>query len=389
MKNRINISFLALFGVLLVPVASCDKNDDTAEIENLKKAALTQYADIVLAGYEDAYDLAVVLQQKVAEFVANPTPVGFQACKDAWLMARNPYGQTEAFRFYGGPIDDADGPEGLINAWPMDENFIDYVAGNPGAGLINDPVQFPEITKAVLMDLNESISESSIFTGYHAIEFLLWGQDLSANGPGERPYTDYLVGSINGTAANQDRRGQYLKVVTDLLLENLASVRDEWKTGGAYRQQFLNATETGVALGHIFTSLGELSKGELSGERMFVAVDTKDQENEHSCFSDNTLADIKMNFLGLKNVYFGTYKRVDGTTLKGTGFGDIAEKTDITKANAVSASFIDAETKINAIPAPFDQTIVNNPDAVLPAIAALRTLSDRLVDAGTAMGAEF
>ena len=387
MKNKSTIFFLALLGALAMPFSSCDKDAD--EIESLKKEALVQYAGIVLFAYEDSYHTAAVLKQKIDEFVLNPTPAGFQACKDAWLAARNPYGQTEAFRFYGGPIDDADGPEGLINAWPMDENFIDYVAGNPGAGLINDSVQFPEITKQVLMDLNESISEASIFTGYHAIEFLLWGQDLSAAGPGERPYTDYLVGSLNSTAANQARRGQYLKVVAELLLENLASVRDEWKSGGAYREQFLNSTETKVALGYIFTALGELSKGELSGERMFVAVDTGDQENEHSCFSDNTLADIKMNFLGLKNVYYGTYKKVDGATLTGKGFSDVAKQTDSAKADAVQAAFADAETKINAIPAPFDQTIVNNPDAVLPAITALRTLSDRLVDAGTAIGAEF
>lgn len=386
MKNILRLLVIPVIGA--ISFAAC-KKDDNDQTETLKKEALENYADLVLASYEDSYNTAAALKQAIDAFVANPTAAGFQACKDAWLAARNPYGQTEAYRFYGGPIDDADGPEGLINAWPMDENFIDYVNGNPGAGLINDPVQFPEITKQVLMDLNESISEASIFTGYHAIEFLLWGQDLSTSGPGERPYTDYLVGSINATAANQDRRGQYLKVVADLLLENLASVRDEWKSGGAYRQSFLESTETKVALGRVFTALGELSKGELSGERMFVAVDTKDQENEHSCFSDNTLADIRMNFLGLKNVYYGLYEKVDGSSVSGTGFDDVVGRVDNAKATAVDAAFSDAEAKINAIPAPFDQTIVANPDAVLPAIDALRTLSDRLVDAGTAIGAEF
>lgn len=377
---------MLLLAILAATFSGCKDDDDGSEA--LKKEALEHYADLVLASYEDSYNAAATLKQQINIFVDNPSAAGFQACKDAWLAARIPYGQTEAYRFYGGPIDDEDGPEGLINAWPMDENFIDYVDGAPNAGIINDPAQYPLISQQLLLDLNESISETSIFTGYHAIEFLLWGQDLSVGGPGQRPYTDYISGA-GGTASNQARRGTYLRTVAALLLENLASVRDEWKTDGTYRHEFLHNTETKVALGFIFTALGELSKGELSGERMFVAVDTKDQENEHSCFSDNTITDIKMNFLGLKNVYFGEYKRTDGTTLSGRSFAEITGLLNRTKADAVVAAFTDAEAKINLIPAPFDQTIVNNPAPVLDAIEALRDLSDRLVDAGIAIGAEF
>lgn len=382
-KNTILL--LLLTGLLGLTFSFCKKDNDE---ENRKKEVLANYADIVFASYEDSYAAAVTLKEQIDAFVANPTAQGLEACKQAWLAARNPYGQTEAYRFYGGPIDGDDGPEGLINAWPVDENFIDYVSGNPTAGLINDPATYPDITKQVLADLNESISEASIFTGYHAIEFLLWGQDLSAGSPGARPYTDYVTGA-GGTAANQARRGQYLKVVAELLLENLAGVRDAWASNGDYRNTFLNGTETNVALGYLFTSLGELSKGELSGERMFVAVDTKDQENEHSCFSDNTIADIKMNFLGLKNVYFGSYLRTNGTTVGGLGLADLAETADRTKADAATAAFADAESKINALPSPFDQAILNQPDQIVPAINSLRTLSDRLTDVGFALGAEF
>ena len=373
--------FLLLLAFCAFTFNACKDRDD--ERETLKKEVLENYAGLVLTNYEDCYQTANHLKQVIEAFVQNPTETGFQACKDAWLAARLPYGQSEAFRFYGGPIDDADGPEGLMNAWPMDENFIDYVDTDPNAGIINST---QVINKQMLKDLNEFVSEESIFTGYHAIEFLLWGQDLSASGPGNRPYTDYEVG---GTAANQARRGEYLKVVAELLLENLASVRDEWAAGSAFPQQFLNETETNVALGFLFESLGEFSKGELSGERMFVAIDTRDQENEHSCFSDNTINDIRMNFLGLKNVYFGQYLKVDGSTFSGRSLDGIADQFDPSKAAAVRASFADAEAKIWAIPGPFDQTIANYPDVVVPAIEALRTLSDRITDVGLSMGAKF
>jgi putative iron-regulated protein len=43
------------------------------------------------------------------------------AAKEAWLTARQSYGPTEAYRPYGAPIDDDNGPEGQLNACPLDE----------------------------------------------------------------------------------------------------------------------------------------------------------------------------------------------------------------------------------------------------------------------------
>jgi putative iron-regulated protein len=139
----------------------------------------------------------------------------------------------------------------------------------------------------------------------------------------------------------------------------------------------------------IFTGLGKLAKGELSDERMFVAVDSKDQENEHSCFSDNTHIDIQMNLQGIKNIYFGSYKKVDGSSVSGTTLSGLASKLDKTKADALAAAFTDAETKVKAIPTPFDQAILKNQDKVISAVEALRKLGDRLSDAALTLGAKF
>ena len=271
------IAFM-LFAALLIGFVACDNADDETtppevvdDTPERLAAAATNYADIVLANYEDSYNTAVALRDAIYSFEDDPTEEKFLDCKNKWLQARIPYGQTEAYRFYGGPIDDEDGPEGLINAWPMDENFIDYVEGMPDVGLINNPTVYPTIDKPLLIDLNEKESEESIFTGYHAIEFLLWGQDLSTTSAGQRPYTDYLT--TGGTASNQDRRGLYLKTVADLLVDHLGEVRDEWTANGAYRATFLGLSNSDI-ITNIFGALSELSKGELSGERMFVAVDS-------------------------------------------------------------------------------------------------------------------
>ena len=83
-----------------------------------------------------------------------------------------------------------------------------------------------------------------------------------------------------------------------------------------YRAAFL-ALDTDEALTMMLTGIGVLSKAELGGERIFTAYDNQDQEDEHSCFADNTHRDIITNWIGITNVYFGRYQRIDGMLIDG------------------------------------------------------------------------
>jgi putative iron-regulated protein len=221
------------------------------------------YADMMFQNYQHAYDAAVLMQTAINTFVNDPTQENFDLAKTAWKAAREPYGQTEAYRFASGPVDDSDGPEGLINAWPLDENYVDYEEGVPASGIINDPVTYPNIDKATLEGLNEQGGEANISVGFHAIEFLLWGQDNSDPADKEaglRPFTDFVDG---GTAANQDRRRAYLEVTADLLLDHLQLLLDEWEEG-TYRPSFLALAEN-TALKNMLTGISTLTKSELAG----------------------------------------------------------------------------------------------------------------------------
>ena len=348
---------------------------------------LQHYSSLVYANYSDSIAAAKQMQQAIDAFIANPSQATQDAARKAWLNAREFYGQTEAFRFYDGPIDNEDGPEGQINAWPMDESYVDYVVGDEKAGLINNRSE--AITKERLAELNEHDGEENISTGWHAIEFMLWGQDLNDNGPGAHPFTDF----IDGKAPNADRRRQYLQVVTELLLEDLQSVADQWKPGvkDNFRAEFEKGGE--ASLRKIFVGLGSLSRGELAGERLEVAMASRDQEDEHSCFSDNTHRDAVANAQGIQNVWLGSYKRLDGSELKGPGLRDwvaahdkaVAEKTTLQIAKSVAAA--------NAIPAPFDQAIQGARDSTARAkiqttIDALTQQSKDLVEAAKAVGFE-
>jgi putative iron-regulated protein len=312
MHKRHFLRLSAVVGAgLLAPWAATVHAESVASTST-PEAVVRHYAVLVQAGYEDSLAGAQALQRAVQAFVAAPSEQSLAAARQAWLNAREWYGQTEAFRFYGGPIDDDRGPEGRINAWPLDEAYIDSVQGKPKSGLVNDPRVV--ISRANLARLNEKGGEENIATGWHAVEFLLWGQDLSETGPGSRSHEDF----IDGKAPNAARRRQYLSVVTELLVDDLRYLAVSWAPSARnYRRRF----EAGgrESLRKIIVGMGSLSRGELAGERMEVAVNTQDQEDEHSCFSDNTHRDMYLDALGVQNVWKGQYRGIDGALYQGTG----------------------------------------------------------------------
>ncbi|UQA62236.1 imelysin family protein [Polyangium aurulentum] len=336
------------------------------------------YATLVHATYVDAHEGATKLGTSLDALVAQPSAASLEAAKSAWLAARDPYGQSESFRFYGGPVDDDDGPEGRINAWPMDEAYVDYVEGEANAGIINDPATYPTIDEALIASLNEQGGEKNISSGYHAIEFLLWGQDMNVDGPGARPFTDYVMGAM-GTAENQDRRGAYLTATSKLLSSDLASLVAEWAPeSGAYRKAFV-ALPPEEALRRMLLGMGSLSGAELAGERMQVAYDTKEQEDEHSCFSDNTHADLLNNARAIQNVYLGKFGDVDVP-----GIDELVRGRDPALDVRMQSELAASIAAIEAITAPFDQAILGDDAAegrkhVAAAIASLRKQTTTIV----------
>ena len=341
------------------------------------------YAALVHAGYEDSLAGAKQLQASIDAFLAAPSEEGLNKARQSWLAAREWYGQTEAFRFYGGPIDGDNGPEGQINAWPMDEAYVDYVKGKPKAGVVNNAKA--KLSRDALIGLNEKGGEENISTGWHAIEFLLWGQDLSKDGPGARPFTDF----VDGKAPNADRRRAYLKIVSDLLVDDLASVSREWAPNAAnFRAKFVADP---AAVQKMLTGIGTLSHGELAGERMEVALASKAQEDEHSCFADNTHRDVVTNAQGIQNVWEGSYKRADGSVLAGPSLRALVAAKDAKPADKTSADIAASVKLAGEIKAPFDQEIVGKNTApgrqsVRAVIDALRKQAKGIVSAAKSLG---
>jgi len=309
-----------------------------------KSAVLDNYADIAEANYADSLTAALVLQSSIESFIASPSAEGLAAAKAAWLASRVPYQQTEVFRFGNAIVDDW---EGKVNAWPLDEGLIDYVDASYGgptdeneAAVLNvvanasftlggEVVDASKITPALLEGTLQEADgvEANVATGYHAIEFLLWGQDLNGHGAGagNRPWTDYAAGDAC-TNGNCDRRGEYLQAATTLLISDLEWMVDQWKDGGAARAELTADADAGIAA--ILTGMGSLSYGETAGERMRLGVMLNDPEEEHSCFADNTHNDHFYNGVGIQSVYNGTYTRIDGSLVEGPSLSDLVAETD-------------------------------------------------------------
>lgn len=363
---------LIILATSLLVAPACGGALDDAE------PTIARYVTLVRASYGASVSSAEAMSSAITAFVAAPSEATLGVARTAWLAARTPYGETEAFRFYEGPIDDADtGVEGQINAWPLDEVYIDYVQGSTRAGIVNDPSV--TLTVDTLVAKNELGGEKNIATGWHALEFLLWGQDLSTTGPGARPATDYT------TEPSAERRKTYLTLVNGLLLDDLRSVRDAWADGAAYPAAML-AEEPAAALQKILTGVGSLAGAELSGERMTVAYDNKDQEDEHSCFSDNTHADLVANTRGIQNVWLGKLGADDGV-----GLDELVAARDEALATRITGELAAALAALEAIPQPFDQALSGSDDApgrvkVKAAIDALKKVATSLGEVATLLG---
>ena len=356
--------------------------------EALRSQVVAHYARQTHANYEDALAAARALNSAIQTFAASPSAAGLSAARQAWLAARVPYLQTEVCRFYDGPIEEV---EVMVNAWPMDEYFVDYVEGMPTAGIIQSVANFPRIDRDTIIGMNEREGEKCITLGFHTIEFLLWGQDFNAAGPGNRPLSDYVVeGAKNPEIVK--RRRSYLTITAELLVEHLARVVAAWAPGQPdnYRTRFL-ALPTADSLALMLRGAGSLAGPELSGERLTVAYETRLQEDEHSCFSDNTHNDFRYDTIGLQNVFLGRYQRTSGEIVKGPGILDLLLAENTETALMLSDRMAAAVTAARLMPRPFDQAILA-PDgsetraALKQAIEAFHELSRGIAEAGHKLG---
>ena len=374
------------------------------------------YVDIAHAAYEDSLISARTLRQAIGAFLDAPSAATLEQARDAWIEARVPYQQTEVYRF-GNPI--VDEWEGKVNAWPLDEGLIDYVdaaaygaeseentfyaanvIANPALTVAGRTIDAGTIDADLLRSLHEVDEvEANVATGYHAIEFLLWGQDLNGTGPGagERPATDFMPGA-DCTGGHCERRRAYLTAATDLLIADLEEIVAAWGPDGGGRAT-LDALPATGQIAVMLNGMGSLSYGELAGERMQLGLMLHDPEEEHDCFSDNTHNSHYDDARGIHNVYHGRYRRIDGSVVEGPSLASLvrAAAPDVdaemrARLDATAAAMQRLKDTADSGAMAYDQMLgESNPEGnaiVQEAVDALKAQTRVMEQAAVALGVE-
>ena len=372
--------------ILITASAGCS-SDGGGTVAVSRADVVRTYARNLAQGYADSVDDQNAFKDVVTTFLANPDEESLAAARASWLASRAHYMLTEGARFYDGPIDvDPPNNEALLNSWPLDEAYIDYTTDalgkvNETVGVVNDPSMLKDITADGLDALNAKGGDTDISAGYHAVEFLLWGQALKDVGPGERPASDY---DLNGPRPNPDRRGQYLMVAVDGIIGHLSDVRDAWAPTADYRVAF--EADPAASLTKIFTGLAKFSKGELGSQRIGAAYMSKERRDQHDCFSSETLVDYERDARGIQAMYFGKYGDNDGP-----GLDDLVRAADPAIDKKLSDMIQASIDAIVAIPKPFEAAIAGDDDsqgrvAIKTALDALSAQGDEFGAAAAALG---
>ena len=374
------------------------------------------YVDIAHAAYEDSLISARTLREAIGSFLDAPSAATLEQARNAWIEARVPYQQTEVYRF-GNPI--VDEWEGKVNAWPLDEGLIDYVdaaaygaeseentfysanvIANPTLTVAGRTIDAGTIDADLLRSLHEVDEvEANVATGYHAVEFLLWGQDLNGTGPGagERPATDFMPGA-DCTGGHCERRRAYLMAATDLLIADLEEIVAAWGPDGGGRAT-LDALPATGQIAVMLNGMGSLSYGELAGERMQLGLMLHDPEEEHDCFSDNTHNSHYDDARGIYNVYHGRYRRIDGSVVEGPSLADLvraaAPEVDAemrARLDATAAAMQRLKDTADSGAMAYDQMLgESNPEGnaiVQEAVDALKAQTRVMEQAAVALGVE-
>jgi len=375
--------------VLAAALSACSSDSTSVGATATRAAVVANYSANLSAAYADSVTDETAFKASIDAFLASPSDDTLAAARKSWIDTRAHYMLTEGARFYDGPIDvDPPNHEALINSWPLDESYIDYTtdaktgAVDETVGIVNRPDVLKDITSDGLDLLNATESDTSISSGYHAVEFLLWGQALKDVGPGERPFTDYVT---DGGRKNVDRRTAFLRVAVDGILLHLNAVNDAWAKDADYRSKF-NADPDG-ALTKIFTGLAKFSKGELAGQRINAAYVSKARRDQHDCFSSDTLIDYERDARGVQNLYLGVY----GSNTTGPGLDSLVKAVDAELDAKIKTAIQASIDAVVAIPKPFEASIVGDDTApgrvaIRAAVNSLRAQGDLFGQAASALG---
>ena len=116
---------------------------------------------VVLPTYKDLKEKNSTLYDAVVALANNPSNSAFETACNAWITAREPWEESEAFLF--GPVDEL-GLDPNMDSWPLDQNAIVQILNSQKWG----DLEWSE------GDDDAKVESAQNVRGFHTLEFLLF-----------------------------------------------------------------------------------------------------------------------------------------------------------------------------------------------------------------------
>jgi putative iron-regulated protein len=321
-------------------------------VSEAKQLFVSNYSNIAETASRSALSQGVALKEAVSAFVKNPKAETHLLAKVSWMRARLPFLQSEFSRVIAESGKVGSDISNRLNGWPIDPGHIDYTCLMAGGNIISSKEKYPAITSELLRSMNLKAGESDFTTGYHVIEFLLWGEDLDKESSGKRSFKDY--DKNNSELAK--RRADYLLACCELLIQDLKDLVFEWDTESKNNlRSSLESMPSDQAITKILGMVSFLAD-DLAKSQIGSIISKGATFKEQSTFSDTTHFDFLHTVAGISNLAAGAYVGLDGKLqILGLGLIGLAEQIPNSRADKIRSLINNAMKSAQAFKGPFDQ----------------------------------
>jgi len=328
--------------VLGLSVCACGKNGGAKPVG--QDAVLVDFAaQIVIPTYQLFETRATALRAATEIFTGARTPANLEALRLAWVGARSPWEQSEAFLF--GPVE-AYSFDAAVDSWPLNHTDL--------ASVLSSSAEFT----ADLVDSRLAPTEK----GFHAIEYMIYGEN-----------------SQKKATAFTDRELSYTKAAADNLAKVAHQLVVSWRDGidghPPFAAVFAGAgAEDNTSYASITAAREQIIAGmeaictEVADTKIGAPFVEQNPNKVESQFSYNSLADFADNLRSVQNAYTGT---VPASATAGTPLAGIIQASDVNLDAQVRQEIQMAIDAINQIPGPFPVKMLDKANAA--AITAAQT----------------
>ena len=281
------------------------------------QAFAAQVGIIAYTRLSNADQAAQILDSKLASFMHHPTPLNQAETQQAWRIAYDAFLTSLIFSYL--PLQDPPDwhKQGIsyqdllsqLDSWPIEGGYIDYIQNYPFSGIVNDLTL--TIDETSLRSQHGFTDRSNASLGFHALEFMLWGnegqrtvydfypQENTAPIPiNDAEHADYDVYSdaltpnaLPSEPQNHNRRRQYTQLITELLLKDLHRIQRRWEPSSGYYAQLVQQSRAENTLQAAFIAAQKLISVEILNKRFALTS---------SEFSQTSQADLAALLLGIE-----------------------------------------------------------------------------------------